>query len=96
MYARISLARLKAGTSDDWRRMIDAYDPQIRQWPGFVDATYYCDDEAGIAGSLTIWASKDAEEAAAARIDDKTHEIMAAMYQDTPTVHLLQVYERDA
>ena len=96
MYTRISLARLKAGTSDDWRRMVDGYDRQIRQWPGFVSATYYCDDEAGVAGSLTIWVSKDAAEAAAARIDDKTHEIMAAMYLGTPIVHLLQVYEPEA
>ena len=72
--------------------MVDGYDVVIRQLPGFVMVTYYCDDEAGLAGSLSVWESKEAAEAAATRIDDKTREIMA-MYRGTPTVQVLQVYE---
>ncbi len=93
MYMRTSLAALKPGMGDAWRRMVDGYDPVIRQLPGFVAVTYYCDDEAGLAGSLSVWQSKEAAEAAAARIDDKTHEITASMYHGTPTVQVLQVYE---
>ena len=61
--------------------------------PGFVSATYYCDDEAGFAGSLTVWESKEAAEAAATAADEKTHEIMASLYRETPAVQVLQVYE---
>ena len=93
MYMRMSLATLKPGMGDAWRRMVDGYDPVIRQWPGFVAVTYYCDDEAGLAGSLSVWESKEAAEAAATRMDGKTHEIMASMYQGTPTVQVLPVYE---
>ena len=93
MHMRMSLATLKPGMSDDWRRMVDGYDVVIRQSPGFVAVTYYCGDEAGLAGSLTVWESKEAAEAAAARIDGKTREIMASLYQGTPIVHVLPVYE---
>ena len=93
MYMRMSLACLKPGMGDAWRRMVDGYDPLIRQIPGFVAVTYYCDDGAGLAGSLSVWQSKEAAEAAATRIDDKTHEVMASMYQGVPTVQVLQVYE---
>ena len=92
MYMRMSLAALKPGMGDAWRRMVDGYDPLIRQIPGFIAVTYYCDDEVGLAGSLSVWQSKEAAEVAATRIDDKTHEIMS-MYQGTPTVQVLQVYE---
>lgn len=76
MYMRMSLARLKPRMGDAWRRMVDGYDPLMRQWPGFVAVTYYCDDEAGLAGLLSVWQSKEAAEAAATRMDDKTHEII--------------------
>ena len=93
MYMRMSLARLQPGKGDDWRRMIDGYDPVFRRLPGFVSATYYCDDEAGFAGSLTVWESKEAAEAAAAAVDEKTREVMASLYGERPSVQVLQVYE---
>lgn len=93
MYMRMSMATLKPGQGGAWRRMVDGYDPLMRQMPGFVTVTYYCDDEAGQAGSLSVWQSKQAAEAAALRMDDKTHEIMATLYQGVPTVQVLQVYE---
>ena len=65
----------------------------LTSMPGFVSATYYCDDEAGFAGSLTVWESKEAAEAAAATTNEKTREVMGSLYRKRPTVHVLQLYE---
>ncbi len=93
MYMRMSLAALKPGMGDAWRRMVDGYDPVIQQLAGFVAVTYYCDDEAALAGSLSVWESKEAAEAAAAAADEKTREILASLYRGTPIVQVLRVYE---
>src|SRR5688500_5910195 len=67
--------------------------PSVPPVAGFLSATYYCDDEAGFAGSLTVWEAKEAAEAAATAANEKTREVMGSRYRERPTVQVLQVYE---
>ncbi len=64
MYARRVLFTIGPGNRPFADQMMAKFDPALRSVPGFVDVTFFGDDDTGEYGSLVFWANKEAADAA--------------------------------
>ena len=93
MYARLGYARMAPGSRARW----DAARPQlltlVREQPGFVSATALYNAVADEGGYFTVWATREAAEAAGAVIAPKLQELLAEVLLGDRTIRVFEVVE---
>jgi len=94
MHARLVTMTLGPGMRDKATGLADASLALNRTLPGFVSATYLIFDEAaGEYGSLSVWKSVEAANAAAEKLRPWLEENAGAMLRSPAAVRLAEVYE---
>ncbi len=93
MYARWVVLMLKPGADVTIGSLVTQFTPLYRAQPGFASVTFVGDEATGECGSLSVWASREAAEAAGAALLPQLQQVVAGLLIGPPTSRFYAVYE---
>lgn len=93
MYARLIMFTLGPGMRPTSEELADQFASLHKTLKGFRAATYIGDDTVGEYGALSIWESKEDEEAASVALRPKLEQALSGIAKGPPTSRSFEVYE---
>lgn len=94
MYGRLTLITASPGERSKMEALADWAAPLYPQVQGFSGVTFFADEQEGLYGSLTLWESREAAEAAAATVGSALQEKLAGVgLQGQPRIRTVEIYE---
>jgi heme-degrading monooxygenase HmoA len=96
MYARLFMNKLGPNDRAAAENMADTATKIFRTSPGFMSVTFFMNEQAGDYGALSVWESKEALEAAVAKMQPIIQEKLGSLAKSPPTTGNYEVYEPKA
>ena len=96
MYARLIKLKLGPGDRAAAEGLADAAAKIFRASAGFKSVTFFMDEKTGEYGGFSTWESKEAADAAAAKVQPVIKEKVGSLMKSPPAPALYEVYEAKA
>jgi len=93
MYARLIKMNLGPNDRAVAESLADAAAKLYRASPGFKSIAFIVNEPAGEYGSFSVWESKEAVEAASAKVQPLIKDKVGALLKNPPVVTAFEVYE---
>ena len=92
MHARILTVDMGPGMRDEGFAMAERWFAAVATLPGFVDVTFFGDEERGVYGYFSLWETREAAEAAGEAVGPQLNEAIARQMVRPPQVRIFEVY----
>jgi len=96
MYARILTIEMGPGMWDEGVAVAERWFAGVATLPGFVDVTFFGDEDTGHYGSFSLWETREQAEAAGEYRPEAVAEALARLAVKPPVVRVFRIYEPKA
>lgn len=96
MYARLIMLKLGPNDRATAESLADAAAKIFRASAGFKSATFFMNEKAGDYGGFSVWESKEAADAAGAKVQPVIKEKVGSLVKSPPAPAVYEVYEAKA